>query len=105
MLCPVCDNVKMREVDREGVTIDVCPQCKGVWLDRGELDKLTNGIKEAREDYNNWHQQRYKDDDDDDDHYKNYDRNRGQGQYPGNHPPYGKKKKKSFLDSLGDIFD
>lgn len=37
--CPLCD-VPMREVLRRGVRIDVCPECRGVWLDRGELDRL-----------------------------------------------------------------
>lgn len=37
--CPLCD-VPMREVSRRGVLIDVCPECRGVWLDRGELNKL-----------------------------------------------------------------
>jgi uncharacterized protein len=39
MQCPVCDE-RMKEVERLGVSIDICPGCKGVWLDRGELDKL-----------------------------------------------------------------
>ncbi len=39
MLCPVC-NVDMRLSDRQGVEIDYCPQCRGVWLDRGELEKI-----------------------------------------------------------------
>ena len=39
MLCPVC-KVELRIVDRQGVEVDYCPQCRGVWLDRGELDKL-----------------------------------------------------------------
>lgn len=39
MRCPLCD-VKMKEVERRGVTIDICPECKGVWLDKGELDRL-----------------------------------------------------------------
>ena len=39
MQCPVCDD-KMKEIERLGVAIDRCPGCKGVWLDRGELDKL-----------------------------------------------------------------
>ena len=38
-LCPN-DNSQMQKVSREGVDIDICPSCKGVWLDRGELDKL-----------------------------------------------------------------
>lgn len=39
MQCPVCGE-SLREKTRSGVTIDICPGCKGVWLDRGELDKL-----------------------------------------------------------------
>lgn len=39
MKCPVCD-VALSISSREGVEIDFCPQCRGVWLDRGELDKL-----------------------------------------------------------------
>ncbi len=39
MLCPVC-NVPLSMSDRQGVEIDYCPQCRGVWLDRGELDKI-----------------------------------------------------------------
>ncbi len=39
MLCPVC-NVDLVMSDRSGVEIDYCPKCRGVWLDRGELDKI-----------------------------------------------------------------
>ena len=39
MLCPVC-RVPLSMSDRQGVEIDFCPQCRGVWLDRGELDKI-----------------------------------------------------------------
>lgn len=39
MNCPVCD-AKLRAVDKHGVEVDICPDCKGVWLDRGELEKL-----------------------------------------------------------------
>lgn len=39
MPCPVC-NVPLTMSDRQGVEIDYCPQCRGVWLDRGELDKI-----------------------------------------------------------------
>lgn len=39
MTCPVC-NVSLSMADRQGVEIDFCPQCRGVWLDRGELDKI-----------------------------------------------------------------
>jgi Zn-finger nucleic acid-binding protein len=39
MKCPVCD-VPLSISSREGIEIDFCPQCRGVWLDRGELDKI-----------------------------------------------------------------
>lgn len=40
MKCPVCENVNLSMTERQGVEIDYCPQCRGVWLDRGELDKI-----------------------------------------------------------------
>lgn len=40
MLCPVCKSVNLVMSERQGVEIDYCPQCRGVWLDRGELDKI-----------------------------------------------------------------
>ena len=39
MQCPVCDD-KLREIERHGVMVDICPSCKGIWLDRGELEKI-----------------------------------------------------------------
>jgi Zn-finger nucleic acid-binding protein len=39
MKCPHCD-VDLVMSDRQGVEIDYCPKCRGVWLDRGELDKI-----------------------------------------------------------------
>lgn len=40
MLCPVDANVELVMSERQGVEIDYCPTCRGVWLDRGELDKI-----------------------------------------------------------------
>lgn len=40
MKCPTCTDIALVMTDRQGVEIDYCPQCRGVWLDRGELDKL-----------------------------------------------------------------
>lgn len=40
MKCPHCENQALMMSERQGVEIDYCPQCRGVWLDRGELDKL-----------------------------------------------------------------
>ena len=39
MQCPVC-RIPLAMSDRQGIEIDYCPQCRGVWLDRGELDKI-----------------------------------------------------------------
>ncbi|MDP2144827.1 MAG: zf-TFIIB domain-containing protein [Gallionella sp.] len=40
MDCPVCKTVSLMMTERQGIEIDYCPQCRGVWLDRGELDKI-----------------------------------------------------------------
>lgn len=87
----------MREVEKNEILIDVCPSCKGVWLDRGELDKLMQGVREVREPFKQWcegeasgrrpaYDERYG---------KEYDRSRqpdygDRGKYP--HRTYKKKK-------------
>lgn len=81
MKCPV-DNIDLIIADRQGVEIDYCPQCRGVWLDRGELDKIID-----RSDSWMKREKRYDSDD-----------------FP-RHPDeeyYRKKRRKSFL---GEIFD
>lgn len=98
MQCPVC-NVELKIADRQGVEIDYCPKCRGVWLDRGELDKLIERAaqaenqsvapaprREKRDDF-------YTEADDDTYHYGDNDRSHPQG-----------KKKKSFLGDMFDIF-
>ncbi len=40
MQCPVCKETQLLISERQGIEIDYCPSCRGVWLDRGELDKL-----------------------------------------------------------------
>jgi uncharacterized protein len=44
MKCPVCEDVSLSISARDGVEIDFCPQCRGVWLDRGELDKILDRV-------------------------------------------------------------
>lgn len=52
MKCPVCRETDLLMTDRQGIEIDYCPQCRGVWLDRGELDKLIErSSPRAREGY------------------------------------------------------
>ena len=40
MQCPVCKDVELVMSERQKIEIDYCPKCRGVWLDRGELDKI-----------------------------------------------------------------
>lgn len=81
MLCPVCQ-MELRMSERQGIEIDYCPQCRGVWLDRGELDKIIERSAAAT----------IRRDDDDDDDYKHH-----AGPYP------EKRKRKSLLDELFDF--
>ncbi|WP_018962151.1 zf-TFIIB domain-containing protein [Sporolactobacillus vineae] len=100
MLCPVCDDVRMKEVEKGSVVVDICPNCKGVWLDRGELDKITRVVRQEKE----WTGSRY-DSHDDEDVYDRKGRY-GERQDHDRHQDYGhRKKKKSPLDFLGDLFD
>lgn len=81
MKCPDCNETLVMS-DRSGVEIDYCPKCRGVWLDRGELDKIIERSTGPHQTSLTGDQgRRYHDDD----HYK-----------------YKKKKKDSFL---GDLFD
>jgi len=47
MKCPVCRDPDLAMTTREGIEIDYCPQCRGVWLDRGELDKIIDRSSSA----------------------------------------------------------
>ena len=83
MKCPIC-NVDLVMTDRSGIEIDYCPQCRGVWLDRGELDKIIE--RSAPQTGTSTPTPRY-------DEREHYDR--------GDRYKY-KKKRESFL---GDLFD
>ncbi|HWQ13732.1 MAG TPA: zf-TFIIB domain-containing protein [Roseiflexaceae bacterium] len=48
MYCPVCREVALVMADRQGIEVDYCPQCRGVWLDRGELDKIIERVALAQ---------------------------------------------------------
>lgn len=47
MLCPKCEVSLMHERDKDDVTLDVCRECGGIWLDRGELQRLLTGAMDA----------------------------------------------------------
>ncbi len=51
MNCPTCPDAVLVMSERQGVEIDYCPQCRGVWLDRGELDKLLERAAQAAPGY------------------------------------------------------
>lgn len=119
MNCPVCNDVRMREVEKEGVLIDVCPSCKGVWLDRGELEKLMTEVKQERQMYNEWYNERNTDSNYNQQpmssqpnrpqanyHQPNYQQANYQHYDSYNKSPYYKhKKKKTLFDRLEDLFD
>lgn len=111
MNCPVCTETVLVMSSREGIEIDHCPQCRGVWLDRGELDKIIERaapsvvgantlpvtppapLRDTRDD------DRPRDDRSRDDRYRD-DRPRDD-RYREDH--YRKKKKRGFLDDLFDF--
>jgi Zn-finger nucleic acid-binding protein len=51
MTCPRCTTASLEELDRDGITIDRCNSCRGIWLDRGELEKLLSRGREAEQRY------------------------------------------------------
>jgi len=106
MKCPI-DGVELVMSERQGIEIDYCPTCRGVWLDRGELDKIIERAvppeaSAALHQPQPLHQpQQYaaprpaprRDHDDDDDDYRGRD-----------YKDYSKKKRRgSFLDDLFDF--
>ena len=90
MKCPACGS-ELKITDRQGIEIDYCPQCRGVWLDRGELDKL---IERSAVDYRSPSATQP----DRAAHYRNDDDDFEDRGYGGK----DKRKRKSFL---GDLFD
>ncbi|MCS6925974.1 MAG: zf-TFIIB domain-containing protein [Candidatus Binatia bacterium] len=66
MQCPRCQTL-LQEVTKTGVLIDLCPECRGVWLDRGELEKIIQRAREVEREWEEeqmrWERRRYDDDD------------------------------------------
>lgn len=85
LLCPNC-NTSMQAVSRSGVELDMCPTCRGVWLDRGELEKILAVGREDRQDRERFERdvEAFRRDPDDwrrrhrdDDHHHAYKKKRG----------------------------
>jgi Zn-finger nucleic acid-binding protein len=95
MNCPV-DGSELRITDRQGIEIDYCPQCRGIWLDRGELDKMLERsarapYPEARDRYGEAERPPR-----DREYDRDYERDSDRG--------YGRKsKRRSFLEDLLDF--
>lgn len=108
LLCPNC-NTSMQNVARSGVELDMCPSCRGVWLDRGELEKILEGGRDGRQadtqarekfdrEVDSFHR--------DPDAWKrghSYDSDQKRYRYDDDDYYRGKKKKKGF--DIFDIFD
>ncbi|WP_118194527.1 TFIIB-type zinc ribbon-containing protein [Albibacterium indicum] len=86
MKCPNCDETLLLS-DKNGIEIDYCPSCRGIWLDRGELDKI---IERSADHYSNK-----------DNYGRDHDRY-GYDQRKSDDYHRRPRKKKSFL---GDFFD
>jgi Zn-finger nucleic acid-binding protein len=102
MKCPVCVETGLVMSERSGIEIDFCPKCRGVWLDRGELDKIIERSDRGDDD-----------DDDRDDKRRQQlappqEAPQGYSPPPPGYPPYGYPpphkyyKKKSFWHELFD---
>jgi uncharacterized protein len=110
MKCPNC-NETLIMADRQGIEIDYCPNCRGVWLDRGELDKIIErsasyvAKEEPKTDQPYTDKPNYDRPHHDKPYYDkpNYDSHKGSYDKPNyNDPYYRNKKKKGFLS---DFFD
>ena len=104
LTCPKCRGA-MRTYERSGVTVDQCGECRGIFLDRGELERLVDAelrynapAQQPRYEEKRYEEKRY-----DDRRYDNdrrYDDDRRYDPRYGNQHP--RKKKKSFLEELFD---
>lgn len=90
MKCPMCQETLLMS-ERQGVEIDYCPKCRGVWLDRGELEKLVQASLAHSEPAPSRGDRRSHDHDDD------YRERRDESQHQGKY-----KKRESWL---GELFD
>ncbi len=98
MKCPNCETV-LKIAERYTVEIDYCPSCRGVWLDKGELDKIISLSSQQNPAFSK------SDDADDDDDDRGFEqKSRSHEPYKDGKGQYGQKsKKRSFLSDLFDF--
>jgi len=97
MKCPNCEETLVM-TERQGVEIDYCPKCRGVWLDKGELDKIIEKSQTELRSQNRNDDNFNRNDDDDDDDGGFF--NRGRRDYDGNNP---NRRRGGFLGNLFDF--
>ena len=93
MNCPVCKTSTLVMTTRNEVEIDYCPTCRGVWLDRGELDKIIERSNHLHEHTQQGHGH--------ESHRRDYDDKRDFDYERDKHHPH--KKKKSYWSDLFDF--
>jgi Zn-finger nucleic acid-binding protein len=105
MKCPRCESYVLAEQNRGGITVDVCSQCRGAWLDRGELEKLISQAQTINEQiqYDRRHDL---DDDDDDLHRKGSYQGRNDHDHDNQRlDSQGRPRKRRWYESLTEMFD
>lgn len=98
--CPIC-RIPLKEVPKYGVNIDVCPTCRGAWLDRGELEKVVSLARDFHGEYEQMSERYHQDTYDLNEHYKRP----CEGHIDKHSYKHKKKKKHGVLEILGDLFD
>jgi len=101
MLCPIC-NVDLLITERQGVEIDYCPKCRGIWLDRGEIDKLierssTFESRPVREEYRGRREESREP------HPYSHPQARYEEHHDHRDEGYHKHKRKSFIEEIFDL--
>ena len=100
MKCPRCEGRVLDETVREGIHIDVCPQCRGIWLDRGELERMQSVLAD-REAAGHARSAAFgRRDDDDDDDGDDFGR-RERGGDAGPRPPERKRGWRGLFELFG----
>ncbi|NTU52137.1 MAG: hypothetical protein HGA97_00240 [Chlorobiaceae bacterium] len=100
MKCPAC-NMTLLVSERSGIEVDYCPECRGVWLDRGELDKIIERTKEhSSERYDNNRYDEEKRHHGDDKHYGH-----GEHDYHADTKTGKRKRGGGALEFFGGLFD
>ncbi|MHB0999076.1 MAG: TFIIB-type zinc ribbon-containing protein [Armatimonadota bacterium] len=103
MNCPVCGE-RLRETNRQGVDIDICPACKGVWLDRGELDKIIDLVSGGNSERYDSHESS-RDQEHAPDVYQDSEKSNHDDRCHKDKDAYGHGKRKKREGLLGEIFN